>query len=199
VRTGDGSIKVEHVTGKIELRSSDGSVTGIDLAGDVVAHTEDGTIKLERLDGKCDAASEDGSIEVQGRLEALRVSTDDGSVVVKALSGSKVDRDWSLTTRDGSMVLYVPDALAADLDAQVDDGTVRLDSSIVFEKASEGRAKNVLRGRLGAGGPRLTMRSGDGNIRLRRLPGDLAALPPRPPLPPAPADTPLPPDVPVER
>jgi hypothetical protein len=200
VRTGDGSIKVEHVTGRIELRSSDGSVTGTDLVGDIVAHTEDGAIKLERLDGKCDAASDDGSIEVQGRLDGLRVSTDDGSVVVKALSGSKVGRDWSLTTLDGSMVLYVPDALAADLDAQVDDGTVRLDSSIEFEKANDGRAKNVLRGRLGAGGPRLTMRSGDGNIRLRRLPGDLAALPPRPPHSPLPPHAPPPPpDVPVER
>jgi hypothetical protein len=202
VRTGDGSIKVEHVNGKVELRSSDGSVTGTDLAGDVFAHTEDGAIRLERLDGKCDAASEDGSIEVQGRLEALRVSTDDGSVVVKALTGSKVDRDWNLSTRDGSMVLYVPDALAADLDAQVDDGTVRLDDAIAFERAGNGKSKNVLRGRLGAGGLRLTMRSGDGNIRLRRLPGDLAALPPRVPMPPPPPPGPPPPplkDLPVER
>jgi hypothetical protein len=200
VRTGDGSIKVEHVSGKIELRSSDGSVTGTDLAGDVFAHTEDGAIRLERLDGKCDAASEDGSIEVQGRLEVLRVSTDDGSVVVKALTGSKVDRDWNLSTRDGSMVLYVPDALAADLDAQVEDGAVRLDDAIAFERAGSGKAKNVLRGRLGAGGLRLTMRSGDGNIRLRRLPGDLAALPPRLPRPPAaPGPPPPPPDLPVER
>ena len=90
VRTGDGSIRVEHVNGRVELRSADGSVTGRDLTGDVVAHTEDGAIRLEGVDGKCDVASDDGSIAVQGRLEGLRVSTEDGSVVVRASAGSKI-------------------------------------------------------------------------------------------------------------
>ena len=92
VRTGDGSIRVEHVNGRVELRSADGSVTGRDLTGDVVAHTEDGAIRLEGVDGKCDVASDDGSIAVQGRFEGLRVSTEDGSVVVRASAGSKIDR-----------------------------------------------------------------------------------------------------------
>ena len=48
VRTGDGSIRVDHVNGKVELQSADGSVTGRDLAGDVVAHTEDGSHPARR-------------------------------------------------------------------------------------------------------------------------------------------------------
>jgi len=92
VRTGDGSIRVDHVNGKLELRSADGSVTGRDLTGDLVAHTEDGSIRLEGVDGKCDVASDDGSIVIQGRLDALRVSTEDGSVVVRANAGSKIAR-----------------------------------------------------------------------------------------------------------
>jgi DUF4097 and DUF4098 domain-containing protein YvlB len=186
VRTGDGSIRVDHVHGKLELRSGDGSVTGRDLAGDVVAHTEDGAIRLEGVDGKCDAASDDGSIAVQGRLDGLRVSTEDGSVSVRAAAGSKITRDWNLSTGDGSMVLYLADGLGADLDAEARDGSVKLDSGLVF---AGDRSRGSVRGRLGAGGPRLVMRSGDGTIRLRRLPGG----PPPPPPPPAP------PDLPVER
>ena len=195
VRTGDGSIRVEHVRGKIELRSGDGSVKGSDLGGDVFAHTEDGAIELEGVDGRCDVASDDGSIAVQGRIDALRVRTDDGSVVVKALAGSKISRDWNLSTRDGSMVIYVPDRLGADVDAETRDGSVRYDDSLTFAREGSGRPRGVLRGRLGDGGSRLVMRSGDGSIRLRRLPGGTAALP-APPQPPAPP-TPL--DVPVER
>jgi Putative adhesin len=193
VRTGDGSIRVEHVNGKVELRSGDGSVTGRDLVGDVVAHTEDGAIRLEGIDGKCDVASDDGSIAVQGRLEALRVSAEDGSVVVRASAGSRISRDWSLSTGDGSMTLYLADGLGADLDAQANDGSVKLDSGLSFERlAGDDHSRSSVRGRLGAGGPRLVLRSGDGTIRLRRLPG--GPMPPVPPVPPVP-----PADLPVER
>ena len=199
VRTGDGSIRVDHVNGKVELRSADGSVTGRDLSGDVVAHTEDGAIRLEGVDGKCDVASDDGSIAVQGRLEGLRVSTEDGSVVVRALAGSKISRDWNLSTGDGSMVLYVADGLGADLDAEARDGSVKLDTGLTFAHESSERSRSTVRGRLGAGGPRLVMRSGDGTIRLRRLSG--GPLPPAPPPAPPPnaPHPPAPPDLPVER
>jgi DUF4097 and DUF4098 domain-containing protein YvlB len=197
VRTGDGSIRVEHVTGRVELKSADGSVTGRELTGDILAHTEDGAIKLEGIDGRCDAASEDGSIAVQGRFEGLRVSTEDGSVVVRANAGSKIDRDWNLSTGDGSLVLYVADGLGADVDARTGDGSVRLDSGLDFARDDGERSRSTLRGRLGAGGPRLVMRTGDGTIRLRRLTGGppppLATKPPVPPVPPG-----LP-DLPVER
>ncbi len=194
VRTGDGSIRVEHVQGRVELRSADGSVTGRELTGDVVAHTEDGAIKLEGIDGKCDVASDDGSIAVQGRFEGLRVSTADGSVVVRASAGSTIERGWNLSTGDGSLVLYVADGLAADVDAQTRDGSVRLDSGLAFARDGGERSRSTLRGRLGAGGPRLVMRTGDGTIRLRRLTG--GPPPPASLKPPAP---PTPPDLPVER
>jgi hypothetical protein len=189
VRTGDGSIRVDHVDGRVELRSADGSVTGRDLSGDLVAHTEDGAIRLEDVDGRCDVTSDDGSIAVQGRLDGLKVRTEDGSVVVRAGAGSKISRDWNLSTGDGSMVLYVTEALGASLDAEAQDGSVKLDSGLTFERDGD-RSRHSLRGRLGVGGPRLMMRSGDGSIRLRRLPG--APIPPHPPSPPSP-------DAPVER
>ena len=200
VRTGDGSIRVEHVDGKVELRSSDGSVTGRDLSGDLVAHTEDGAIRLEGVDGRCDVATDDGSIAVQGRLDGLRVSTEDGSVVVRANAGSKITGDWNLSTGDGSLVLYLTDDLGADVDAQTRDGSVKLDSGLAFAHLGD-RSNSSLRGRLGSGGPRLVMRTGDGTIRLRRLAG--GPLPPTPPTPPAPHAPPAPPappgDLPVER
>ena len=199
VRTGDGSIRVDHVDGRLELRSADGSVTGRDLTGDLVAHTEDGSIRLEGVDGKCDVASDDGSIVVQGRLDALRVSTEDGSVVVRANAGSKIARDWNLSTGDGSLVLYVTDGLAANVDAETRDGSVKLDDGLTFARGDGERTHSTLRGRLGGGGPRLVMRTGDGTIRLRRMAGGDIPEPPRPPHPPPSANPPAPPDLPVER
>ena len=67
----------------------------------------------------------------------------------------------------------------------------RLAFAFVLAHESGERSRNTARGRLGAGGPRLVLRSGDGTIRVRRLSGG----PPPPPPPHAPA----PPDLPVER
>ena len=91
------------------------------------------------------------------------------------------------------MVLYLADGLGANLDAEARDGSVKVDSGLAFAHESNDRSRGTARGRLGAGGPRLVMRSGDGTIRLRRLPGGPPPPPPPPPHPPAP------PDVPVER
>ena len=90
------------------------------------------------------------------------------------------------------MVLYLADGLAADLDAEARDGSVKLDSGLVFAHESGDRSRGTVRGRLGAGGPRLVMRSGDGTHP--------AAPPPRRlPPPPPPPHPPAPPDLPVER
>ena len=122
---------------------------------------------------------------MQGRLEGLRVSTEDGSVVVDAAAGSKIARDWNLSTGDGSMVLYLADGLGADLDAEARDGSVKLDSGLVFAHESGDRSRGTVRGRLGAGGPRLVMRSGDGDP-----PPPPPRRPDRPPRPRPPRPTP---------
>ena len=43
-KSGDGSIDVERLAGRIELRSGDGSIRARELAGDVTAETGDGSI-----------------------------------------------------------------------------------------------------------------------------------------------------------
>ena len=71
---------------------------------------------------------------------ACKVRTEDGSVVVRAGAGSKISRDWNLSTGDGSMVLYVTEALGASLDAEAQDGSVKLDSGLTFERDGDNRA-----------------------------------------------------------
>lgn len=170
LRSGDGSLKIERVNGRVELRSSDGSISGFELAGDIFAHTEDGSVRLDNLDGRVDAATDDGSITIHGRLDAVRARTGDGSVVLKALPGSQVAADWGLSTGDGTMVVYVPDGFGAEFDAQAGNGRARFDSALAFHAPSD-QPRGILRGRLGDGGRTIRVRTGDGSISLKRLPG----------------------------
>src|SRR5579872_5848674 len=71
VRTGDGSIKANNVTGNIDLHSGDGALTVGSLKGAIRLHTGDGSIEASDLDGKCDATSGDGRIRLAGRFDAL--------------------------------------------------------------------------------------------------------------------------------
>ena len=36
-RSGDGSIRIEHVHGRLELRTGDGSIRGTDIGGELLA------------------------------------------------------------------------------------------------------------------------------------------------------------------
>jgi hypothetical protein len=146
-QTGDGSISLDDVGGTINLRSGDGSIRATGVAGDVTAQTED------------------GSVHVEGTLAALRAETGDGSVVVEARDGSTMKSDWDISTRDGSIVFRVPGTFDADIDATSRDGSVRGElTGLEHDETEDGRES--LKGRLGSGGHRVTLRSGDGSIRV---------------------------------
>lgn len=163
-RTGDGSIRVERVAGRIELRTGDGSVKGTEIAGDITVDTGDGSVVLQDIEGTLDARSGDGGVSVSGRLGIVRVSTGDGSVTARVEPGSAMGDDWSISTGDGGVVLYLPGEFNADLDVHSDDGRVSSDHEISADRSTDRRS---LRGRLGSGGHALKVRTGDGSIQLR--------------------------------
>jgi hypothetical protein len=175
LRTGDGALNVERVAGRVELRTSDGNVTGLDLKGDLFAHSDEGTLRFEGVDGRCDVATSDGSITLQGRLDALRARTGDGSVVAKVLPGSQARAEWSLSTGDGPMVIYVPDGFGAEFDAETNSGVVKIDRALALTALGE-MPRGVFRGTLANGGHLVRLRTRDGAITIKRLPGKI--LPP---------------------
>ncbi|HUF24220.1 MAG TPA: DUF4097 family beta strand repeat-containing protein [Vicinamibacterales bacterium] len=168
VTTRDGSIAVERVDGRLELRTDDGSVRVSEAAGDLLVVTRDGSITLERVSGRVDARTGDGGIRVTGAPPALLLDTRDGSIVVRADRGAVIEDDWSLRTGDGSVVVELPQDFNAEIDAETKDGSVRTEFTIAGAGERDRReARRVLRGRLGAGGKLLRVRTNDGSIRLR--------------------------------
>jgi len=166
-RSGDGSIDVERVNGRLELKSGDGSIRGRELRGAVTAHSGDGSIKLDGVSGALDVDTGDGSIVVAGNLTAVRARSGDGNITVHVEPGSAPSADWNITTGDGSVTLEVPDGFGAELDAHTGDGHVRLQDVVLSNVVGELR-KNTVKGRLGGGGPALRVRTGDGSITVRR-------------------------------
>lgn len=164
-RSGDGSIRADRLEGGITLRTSDGSVKASDIKGQLDVETHDGSITVDDAEGDVRLSTGDGGITTSGRFAALRVRSGDGSVTVRADRGSEMRSDWAVTTDDGSVAVYLPDAFSADVDAQTGDGTVR--SEFDLQGADPDPHRRTLRGKLGAGGNLLRIRTGDGSISLR--------------------------------
>jgi DUF4097 and DUF4098 domain-containing protein YvlB len=170
-KSGDGSIKVEEVRGRLELRTGDGSIRGRDLGGQMTFYTGDGSVTLESASGDLDVDTGDGSVSVSGKLGAVKLHTGDGTITFRADTGTAMTGDWSMSTGDGSIALYLPSDFAAELDAHTGDGTIRNELTLAAEAEAGGDrredSKRTLRAKLGSGGKTLKLRTGDGSIRLK--------------------------------
>lgn len=167
-RSGDGSIAVEHVNGRIDLHTGDGSIRANDVAGELSFNTGDGSVTVDGAEGRLALDTGDGSVNVSGKLAGVRLHTGDGSIVYRAQAGTTMSEDWNITTGDGGVSLYLPTDFAAELDAHTGDGAIRNDLDLASSGSGE-RDRRTVRGRMGAGGRQLRIRTGDGAIRLRGL------------------------------
>jgi putative adhesin len=166
-RSGDGSIRADRVNGRLELHTGDGSIHGTDVSGQLVLSSGDGSITLDSVTGDLDAQTGDGSVSASGTFTAVKLHTGDGSVTLRADSGTAMKDDWSITTGDGGVAVSLPSDFAAELDAYTGDGSIHSDLSVTIAGGSGEESRRTLRGRLGAGGKTLKIRTGDGSIRLK--------------------------------
>jgi DUF4097 and DUF4098 domain-containing protein YvlB len=165
-RSGDGSIQIERVDGRIDLNTGDGSIRATDVDGDLTLHTGDGSVTVDGAAGRLNLETGDGSVNVTGRLTAVRLHTGDGSIVYRAQGGTAMVEDWEITTGDGGVSLYLPSDFGAELDAHTGDGTIRNDLGL--DSGGRGEvSRRTVKGRIGAGGRQLRIRTGDGSINLR--------------------------------
>jgi DUF4097 and DUF4098 domain-containing protein YvlB len=168
-RSGDGSIEVRSVNGKVDLNTDDGSVRVEEIGGDLIARTGDGSVQGRKVDGRAEIRTGDGSVGLDGVLTGVTIETRDGSIEVTARPGSRTDTDWDVTTGDGHVRLEVPAGFGAEVDARSGDGRVRVDT---LTDTPEGRDRDDERssvtGRLGGGGKALRVRSSSGSITVKR-------------------------------
>lgn len=166
VRTGDGSIVVERLEGKLELRTSDGRIRATESGGDLLAESGDGSLTLEDVIGRVEARTDDGGITVSGVPGAVRARSGDGSIALRIRRGAVMTEDWMVATNDGSISAELPDDFSAMIEADPgSDSRARSDLSLA-DQVGGTREQRSLRGRLGSGGKTFMLRTGDGSIRL---------------------------------
>lgn len=163
LRSGDGHLNLSGLEGTLRANTGDGNIDLRDVRGDLDLHTGDGRITVSGVDGSLRAETGDGRMHVKGRFDLLDIRTGDGGIDAEALDGSKLAGNWRLSTGDGDLSLRVPASLDADVELHTNDGNIDLNVPVTVL----GRAgKREIHGRLGGGGKLLSMKTGDGSIRL---------------------------------
>jgi DUF4097 and DUF4098 domain-containing protein YvlB len=166
VRTGDGSVEVAPVAGRLTISTGDGGITVDGLQGEIQLHTGDGAIRATGLGGQLKADTGDGHMSIRGRFDQLDLSTGDGGIEAAVEPGSRVEKAWSLKSGDGGITLRVPEDLGAEIDADTGDGDIVLEKPV---SVSGQLGRSSVKGTLGAGGQPVRIHTGDGSIRLQRL------------------------------
>jgi Toastrack DUF4097 len=169
-RSGDGAVTVRRVEGAVEVDTDDGNVRIEGAKGGIAVRTGDGAVDARQIEGRARIETGDGSVRAEGAFSGLSLETRDGSVDVAASAGSAVESDWLVTTGDGNIRLELPDSLDADLDALTADGRVEIDRTGgqgAEARDGDDRARESFRGKVGAGGKTVKVRSGSGSIAVR--------------------------------
>jgi hypothetical protein len=99
-KSGDGSIAIEDVSGRVILTTADGSVRAARVVGDVRARSGDGSIRMQKVEGALDLETNDGSIGLEAKPTTLRAHTGDGTIRLQVEADAAMQSDWELRTGD---------------------------------------------------------------------------------------------------
>ncbi len=142
VYSNDGRLRVESVDGDIDLRTGDGAIEVSKGRGRLAARTGDGRIHVADFQGETDVVTGDGRIALEGVFTRLAARTGDGSITLAIPSDTKATIETSAAT-------------------VVSDG-------FAVEETPGGEGRRMRRWRVGGGGQLYSLRTGDGQIILRR-------------------------------
>lgn len=164
-KTGDGSIDVDNAGADVSAMSGDGSIRVTGVTGDLKAKSGDGDITVENAQRAVSAHTGDGSIAITAGTGPIDASSGDGSIQLH-LAHDASPGDVQLHTGDGSITVFLASQFGGQLDASTSDGHIESEMPLAFNGRMN--AQHV-RGTLGSGGDaRLTLHTGDGDIRIKR-------------------------------
>ena len=166
-RTADGNLTARGLTGDLQMRSGDGSMTLDEVHGALRLTSSDGNVTIRGASGTLEARGSDGHMTIDGQFTGVQLHTSDGNLDFTLAPGSQLHAASRIESSDGHVMLHVPSTLAADLDITTSDGHV--DCTLPLTMDHYDSSGNHLHGHLNGGGMPLTVHTSDGNVRIAAL------------------------------
>lgn len=162
LKTSGGGIRIAGANGELVAHSSGGSIEIGDTTASVDVRTSGGSIRLARTGGNVVAYTSGGGIHIEDAAGSVQAKTSGGSIYARL--SRQPGGDSKLATSGGGVTVLLGDGVGVELDARSSGGGVNTDLPVTVSGTLE---DNAVRGRIGGGGPKLTLRSSGGSIHVR--------------------------------
>ena len=130
----------------------------------VVVSSVNGEISVEEATAEVEATTVNGSVWAASSGGPVLAQSVNGDV--RARMSSRGSRDLKFSSVNGTVIVQVPDDTDADVSLSTVNGSVQSDFPVTIQGRLNPRK---LRATLGKGGPRLDMKTVNGDVRLRKL------------------------------
>lgn len=187
IRTGEGSIDVGALRGRVDLRNESGNIFASAIDGPASLASARGDIAVAACTGELQIDAREGNVMVGRAAGRARISGVGGTIEVQRSPGPldlrgdgadvKVGLAYPLTgdvdvvAGGGDVLASLERGIAADLNARASafgEISVRELPGLEVTRGRPGGSK--LEGRLQGGGPRVRLRASGGNVRLLGVP-----------------------------
>jgi DUF4097 and DUF4098 domain-containing protein YvlB len=161
-RNSHGGIELARIGGLLEARTSHDPIT-IGHADSVsVLENSHGSIKVRNSKGSLTAHTGHRNIVVEDWQGSIHAKNSHGDITVEMLSQpAEICR---LATSHGDVVLSLPSQCSANIKANTSHGGISSDIPLILLGEY---GKNKLQGKLGDGGPDVSLNTSHGNIRIK--------------------------------
>lgn len=151
----------------VELRSSNGRLEAVGMAGPATLRTSNGAITVRDHAGAIDADTSNGRVELEGVPGPVKAETSNGAINVR-LTPAGAGR-IQLETSNGAIALEVPPTYAGAIEAVTSNGSVDLPTSappgVTMSAIQNSRRRGTLT--LGQGGPESRLKTSNGAITVK--------------------------------
>jgi len=181
--SGSGDQRMEGLRGRLDLESGSGDMQLRDISSEIRLHTGSGDVDAHAISGPFTAEAGSGDIRAEENGNGdVRIHTGSGSIELRGVNGSlqaesgsgdmRIDGalkgNWELRTSSGDIDLQLPHEAAFDLDASTGSGSVVVDRPVTMTVQGDLRkAQRYVKGKVGGGGPELTVHTGSGDVEIR--------------------------------
>lgn len=167
-----GDVTIERVDGDLVAVTAGGDVKAGPVSGSARLETAGGDVRLASAGGEVSARSSGGDVTIGPAKGPFRVTTSGGRVVA-VLSSSALPGASLFSTDGGDVKLTLPAGLKADVEVHIAGVAAVGDFRTEFPEVKVERSGNAglfASGRLNGGGPKLTVKTSAGTVRLVKGP-----------------------------
>jgi hypothetical protein len=165
VSSGNGDVQVNEAGADVRASSGNGDVSVTTVAGSVKASSGNGVVIVRGVEGPVSASTGNGRVYVTTSTGPVSASSGNGDIEVTMASVGIRDA-MTFSTGNGSITLTMPENFKAEIDANQPGGSIYSDFPITVNSGRIGQGR--VRGTIGGGGPVVRLRTGNGQIELRK-------------------------------